>query len=262
MLSDRELLAAVQEAADDYTVYGELGRQGDSLAALLARERVGERLVVLMVSASTSSTGDVDLSIEVTHQLNAHVPDGGTKCPACGVQLRPWVRFCTHCGHDVTGQGAVTAAERAELRDAVVDAVEGDYEYLGEIRRSEGGGDVFFARERSSGRIAALRLNRSRSDGEFELGETNILRKVPSDKPVKPALVSVTQLLRKLEPDAEPPLPSAGGAGALAGAVRSEPARVASILHAARLRWPRQYLVVAGAIVVAMIVILTILVLR
>src|SRR5688500_14730595 len=169
MLSDRELLAAVQEAAHDYPVFGELGRQGDKLAALLARERASQRLVVLMVQGSTGSGGETELTIEVKDQLDARIPDSGTKCPACGATLRPWVRFCTRCGHDVTGQGAVTPEEREALRAAVMSAVESEYEFLGEMRRSEGGGDVFFARERATSRIAALRLNRSGAEGEFEL---------------------------------------------------------------------------------------------
>jgi hypothetical protein len=220
MLSDRELLSAVQGASDDFIVYGELGRQGDALAALLARERASGRLVVLMVTSATNAAGELELSIEVKTELDARIPDGGTKCPACGNTLRPWVRFCTRCGHDVTGRGAQSDAERAELRVAVIAAVEGTHEFLGSIRRSEGGGDVFFAQERDSGRIAALRLNRSGTDGEYELGETNILRKAPErTAPERTApergasdpraaarpVVSVTQLLRKLEPD-DPPL--------------------------------------------------------
>lgn len=258
MLSDRELLAAVQEAADDYTVYGELGRHGDSLAALLARERAGGRLVVLMVSASTNPAGEMELSIEVKEQLDARIPDGGTKCPACGAVLRPWVRFCTRCGHDVTGQGAVSDSERTALRAAVMSAVEADYEFLGEIRRSEGGGDVFFARERSSGRIAALRLNRSASDGEFELGETNILRRAPA---AKPALVSVTQLLRKLEPEsgafhvspAPPPSPYVPPAPYV-------PPNIVPPAPAGR-PWTARTLTIAIVGVVAVLAILTILVL-
>lgn len=212
---------AVQEAVDDFTVFGELGRQGDSLAALLAREHSNQRLVVLMVQTSTNSAGEVELSVDVKDELDARIPDGGSKCPACSATLRPWVRFCTRCGHDVTGKGATSDAEREELRSAVKEAVEADYEFLGDIRRSEGGGDVFFARERSSGRIAALRLNSSAVKGEFELGETNIMRKAPSVRPAPPSVVSVTQLLRKWEPESASP-------SALAAVSPSAPRRAPS----------------------------------
>jgi len=265
MLSDRELLAAVQEAAEDYTVYGELGRHGDALAALLARERVGRQLVVLMVSSSTDSGGETELSIEVKQELDARVPDGGTKCPACGAPLRPWVRFCTRCGHDVTGQGAVTAVERTELREAVMAAVESEYEFLGEIRRGEGGGDVFFARERATGRIAALRLNRSKADGEFELGETNILRKAPSVKPAA-ALVSVTQILRKLDPDTGSAMGNPAGGSPLrpVPSAAKPPSAAPSLVPPPPVRgaWSVRSMLLVGTIVVAVVAILTILVLR
>lgn len=270
MLSDRELLTAVQDAADDFTVYGELGRHGESLAALLARERVGRNLVILMVSAVTNSAREIELSIEVKHELDARIPDGGTKCPACGAVLRPWVRFCTRCGHDVAGAGAVTPAEREELRTAVMSAVENDYEYLGEIRRSEGGGDVFFARERGTGRIAALRLNRSAADGEFELGETNILRKAPVPRP---ALVSVTQILRKLEPDTgTAPMLQSGGYPPLADVARqavsaNQQPDIDNRLPVepdpgGGLPWSQRTILLAVGGVVAVITILALLVLR
>jgi len=256
MLSDRDLLATVQEAAEDFTVYGELGRHGETLAALLARQRADRRLVILMVQASTSDMGEVELSIEVKHELDARIPDGGTKCPACSATLRPWVRFCTRCGHDVTGKGASTPTERDELREAVKAAVEDEYEFLGEIRRSEGGGDVFFARERASGRIAALRLNNSRTDGEFELNETNILRKAPTAKPSTPPLVSVTQLLRKLEPESASSTPVQRAPNQ----ARVEAASPVSAPSGLPLS-PRM-LAGIGVGVVAIITILTILVLR
>ncbi len=256
MLSDRDLLATVQEAAEDFTVYGELGRHGDTLAALLARQRADQRLVILMVQASTSELGEVELSIEVKHELDARIPDGGTKCPACSAALRPWVRFCTRCGHDVTGKGASTAGERDELREAVKAAVEADYEFLGEIRRSEGGGDVFFARGRANGRIAALRLNSSRTDGEFELNETNILRKSPVAKAASPALVSVTQLLRKLEPE------SASSTPVQRAPVRPIVDTAPPVSAPSGLPISPRALVGIGVGVVAVIAILTILVLR
>jgi hypothetical protein len=289
MLSDRELLASVQEAADDFIVYGELGRQGDALAALLARRRVERKLVVLMVNASTNAEGEIELSIDVKDELDARIPDGGTKCPACSATLRPWVRFCTRCGHDVTGKGAVSPEEREALRNAVMSAVEDDYEYLGEIRRSEGGGDVFFARERTSGRIAALRLNQSQTDGEFELGETNILRKAPAPSQPKASVVSVTQLLRKLDPEPAhvppptPPRPVAAprpaparpappAAPANSAPVAADSPAIAAVTtpnpaeHGdgapSGLPWSRTAMLRVGVILVAVLVLLTVLVLR
>lgn len=281
MLSDQELMAAVQGASEDYVVYGELGRTGDSLAALLARQRSDQKLVVLMVQGTTSPAGELELSVEVKPQLDARIPDGGTRCPACGATLRPWVRFCTRCGHDVTGRGAVTPEQRAELRAAVIAAVEDSYEYLGEMRRSEGGGDVFFAREKGTGRIAALRLNQSAAtEGEFELGETNILRKAPSpfassagggEKP----MVSVTQLLRKLDPDPST-LRSAASVGGMNGTPPAAPSPLGERAPASSGGYPHwdpvppptgggippRVLLAAGGVLVAIIVLLAILVLQ
>ena len=59
-----------------------------------------------------------------------------------------------------------STASREEMLQAVQGAAEGEYEVLGEMERSEGGGVVYFARELKSGRLVALRLTREQeSDG-------------------------------------------------------------------------------------------------
>ncbi len=204
MISDAELLRAVDEAtSEDFLVYGELGREGATKVALLALERATGSLVVLVVVASVADDGSTELGVDVLTELDNRVPDAGTFCAKCGTKLRPWGRFCQNCGTDSTGQGAGTEEDATEIRAAVEEAIADDYELLGEIRRREGGGRVFFARERQSGRIAALRLNRGKDAAEFELGETMILKKQPTRADAGVS-VSVTQMLRKLEPDAAP----------------------------------------------------------
>ena len=95
------------------------------------------------------------------------------------------------------GQVGAVDADPEEMRAAVEESITGDYELLGEMRRKEGGGRVYFAREKSTGRIAALRLTKGQTDGEFELGETRILRK--SKMADAGMALSVTQLLRPID---------------------------------------------------------------
>jgi hypothetical protein len=204
MISDLELLQAVKEAtSEEFVVYGELGREKTSRVALLALERAKNVLVVLVVAATTAKDGTVELGVDVRRELDARVPDNGTFCVGCGTRLRPWGRFCQHCGLDVLGQIGQADIDTADMREAVNEAITGDYELLGEMRRKEGGGLVFFARERSSGRIAALRLSKGHSDGEYELGETKVMKR--SRMADAGMSLSVTQLLRPLDGAETPP---------------------------------------------------------
>lgn len=200
MLSDRELLAAVKQAAENaYIVYGELGRT-DEEVALLAREKQRDILVVLMVQDSVSAEGETELAVEVREELDARVPGGGSTCPACQVALRPWVRFCTRCGFDIAGRAAGPGnADRAMVRAAVREAMEAEFELLGEIARKEGGGDVFFARERATGRIVALRISQGTSADEFDLDETRVVNKLSASPNVAPPTLAMSQIVRRLE---------------------------------------------------------------
>lgn len=197
MISDLELLNAVREATSEaFVVYGELGRDETAGVALLARDISTSDLVVLVVSATTDGDDEVELNVDLRTELDARVPDAGAFCGACGTRLRPWGRFCPNCGRDATGQSEDPGADPAELRAAVEESISGDYEFLGEMRRKDGGGRVYFGREKRGGRIAALRLTRTGAEGEFALDETRLIKRSKSAE--SGVSVSVTQLLRPL----------------------------------------------------------------
>jgi TPR repeat protein len=171
---DDDLLRAVKEAAAaEYEILGEMGRGERGSVVYLARERQSQKLVALKLRPDG---GEYELS--VVRELDASVPAMGNKCPSCKVDLVGWGRFCSHCGKDLSGTRSGEAS-REELLKAVQGAAEGEYEVLGEMERSEGGGVVYFAREIKSGRLVALRLTREReSDGSesYALGVTQVIK--------------------------------------------------------------------------------------
>ena len=175
MLSDQELLAAVKEQTSEaFVIYGELGGEKLTGLALLALERETGALVVLIVSVGTGPDGEIELGVEVCTELEASIPALGTMCVSCGDRLRPAGLFCPNCGAEVAGPSGAAEADLDEMRAAVVGSITEDYELLGELLRKEGG-RVYFAREKASGAIAALRLNKGTADGEFELVETQAI---------------------------------------------------------------------------------------
>ena len=171
---DDDLLRAVKEAAAaEYDILGEMGRGERGSVVYLSRERASQKLVALKLRPDG---GEYELS--VLRELDASVPAMGNKCPSCKVDLVGWGRFCSHCGKDLSGTRSGEAS-REELLKAVRGAAEGEYEVLGEMQRSEGGGVVYFARELKSGRLVALRLTREQeSDGSesYALGVTQVIK--------------------------------------------------------------------------------------
>jgi len=97
--------------------------------------------------------------------------------------MRQWARFCTQCGLDVSGEAPASGehASRAALREKVRAATQGEYEFLGDIPRSEGGGLVYFARDLSDGKIVALRLQKDMNK-KFAVGVTRTLKAVERDQ--------------------------------------------------------------------------------
>jgi hypothetical protein len=119
----------------------------------------------------------------VLRQLDATVPSAEGKCPTCGQSLRGWGRFCSQCGADLSGVApGEGGASSDRLLEAVRQSAGSTYEVLGQMDRSEGGGVVYFARERDSGKIVALRLQKEApaADGRerYNLGRTMVLNQV------------------------------------------------------------------------------------
>ncbi len=171
---DDELLRAVKDAAAaEYEILGEMGRGERGSVVYLARERASQKLAALKLRPDGS-----EFELSVVRELDASVPAMGNKCPSCKVDLVGWGRFCSNCGKDLSGTRSGEASQE-ELLKAVQSAAEGEYEVLGEMQRSEGGGVVYFARELKSGRLVALRLTREQeSDGSesYALGVTQVIK--------------------------------------------------------------------------------------
>jgi TPR repeat protein len=169
-----ELLRAVRAAAAaEFEILGEMGRGERGSVLYLSRERTSQKLVALKLRPDG---GEYELS--VLRELDASIPAIGDTCPSCKVDLVGWGRFCSHCGKDLSDTGPVEAS-RKELLAAVQRVAEGEYEVLGEMERSEGGGVVYFARELESGRLVALRLiHEQQSDGSasYELVVTQVIK--------------------------------------------------------------------------------------
>jgi len=169
-LSSAELCQIAQQAAPDYEVVGELGRNGDDDAWFLARQPP-ERLVALRLRRQ-SDKGNEQPRIEVAGELSAEVAMGGGECIACDASLRTFARFCSICGADQAAGtiAATSAAERKARLTEVRLAATGMYEVLGEMPYVEGPGIVYFALDRDTGELVRLRLKQT--EAGMELDET------------------------------------------------------------------------------------------
>jgi len=179
-MSNPGLYVAVREAAaGTFDVLGEIGASPNGGVVYLAREIAGQALVVLKLEPGDDGAGGSQYFLDVGRELDASVPDIELRCPRCRGKLRQWARFCTQCGLDVSGEAPSSGehASRAALRDKVRAATEGQYEFLGDIPRSEGGGLVYFARDLADGKIVALRLQKDLNK-KFEVGVTRTLKAV------------------------------------------------------------------------------------
>ena len=171
-----ELLQTVRDAAaGEFEVYGELGREGPDSIWYLARGVADQKLVALRLHLVPSAVGaKPEYDLEVAQELNAAVAVGLGDCPKCKTPIRRWMRFCTQCGADLGlgGQLPTTATDRAVMLEVVRTAAASEYDVLGEMPWT-GGGIVYFALEKSGGRLVRLRLKAS--DGGYELGLTRAL---------------------------------------------------------------------------------------
>ncbi len=171
---DAFLEAVNDAAADEYQVFGEIGRGDDASTVYLARDLADQRLVVLKLEADPEAVGEY--SLDVVEQLDASLPGPGGHCPQCGEPPRRWRRFCTTCGHDLLGVPWMgDEYTPAEILEAVTEAAKEVYEILGEMPLSEGAGLVYFGRDLTTGELTALRLRLEASDEdmiECSLGPT------------------------------------------------------------------------------------------
>jgi hypothetical protein len=188
-----------ESAGTEYDILGFLGQQGGLKFVYLAREMAtGELAALILESEGTDGSGEPAFSITIKRELDGSVPDPETLCPRCRAKLRRWARFCTQCGQDVSGISATSGSRhsRATLLGAVRSAAGDEYEVLGEMSRTEGGGLVYFARDLSSGKIVALRLDRA-GEEEYSVNVTRVLKPLPSRPAGAPAPQRIS-LVRKM----------------------------------------------------------------
>jgi hypothetical protein len=174
-------LEAVREvAADEYEVFGEIGRGHDESTIYLARDVADRQLVVLRLEPIAGLADE--FSLEVVKQLDASVAASEGPCPNCGEPPRRARRFCTMCGADLLGDPWESEEySRQEVLAAVREAASQEYEILGEMPLAEGGGLVYFGRELTTGMLTALRLRQEESDEhsiECSLGATTVLKRL------------------------------------------------------------------------------------
>lgn len=172
-----EFLQRVREvAAGDYEVFGELGRESDADIWYLARDRQTRKLVALRLKRERIGVDQKpEYSLDVARELDKSVSIGAGECRQCGANLRRWARFCTQCGADLTegGKPLTSPQAREQILLAVREAAAVFYDVLGEMPWADGAGTVYFAIEKSSGRLVRLRL---RQDAEgSSLGETRVM---------------------------------------------------------------------------------------
>jgi hypothetical protein len=159
--------------AGEFEILGELGRRTDGGIAYLARDLVEPRLVALRLEQSPG--GRHNYVLDVLKELDATLPSIGKGCPRCSAPPRGWGRYCPACGFDLSGLSETRGRVADTKLQSVVKAAAGDdYQILGEMPQAEGGGAVFFARERGRRTIVGLRVRKGRSRG-YALERTAIL---------------------------------------------------------------------------------------
>lgn len=168
------LLEAVRDAAaGEYSVLGEIGRAPNGITAYLARDLPSQKLVVLRLTPGAGA----EYVLEVVTEIDTSVPAPPTACPRCKTPVRGWGKFCTQCGNNLwSDRTAGPGRTKEDLLTAVKDATHGDFEILGEMSRTGGGGVVYFARELKTGKIEALRLQQEAA-GDFSIGLTGVLQR-------------------------------------------------------------------------------------
>jgi len=145
----------------------------------LAREMKSQQLVALQLHPGNSPTS---MWLEVLRRLDASLPGLEERCGSCQRPVTAGAKFCPKCGADLS---AVPSGGSDEVMEAVKQATAGQYEYLGRMEHGTHGGSVFVVRERSSGRLAALRLHKRSESAAgnqvYDLAGTNVLGRFAKD---------------------------------------------------------------------------------
>lgn len=201
-----ELLHQVREAAQGvYDILGEMGRSTHGNVVYLARELESGHLVALKLTRS----GTAEYALDVVRTLDTTVPGLESSCPQCRAVLPDWDRFCFRCGADLSAtDAAASEGDSGALLAAVKEATADTYDILGHMARAEGGGTVFFARDKVRGKLVVLRLQREEGkEGEasYSIGETQLLRPMA-------AQFGQTQVIGAADRPTPPPRPAPSSA--------------------------------------------------
>jgi hypothetical protein len=94
----RELRAERDRLLEKFTVMQ--ADLGGAFYEMAIRDHV--KLDVLTRRAAELQRIDVELG-EVEEALQLHRSESSGECPECGAEHDPAARFCSHCGHDLTG---------------------------------------------------------------------------------------------------------------------------------------------------------------
>ena len=179
-LADAALAAALGSirvlASDRFEILGPLGQDREGEFAFLAREGLADFLVVLKLRRSGNTRAPAEL--QVVKRLDSSVPPPAGSCPVCQTPFSGWEPSCPDCGSDLAGPAGTPGASRQELLAAVQQAASG-YQVLGEMPRSSGGANVYFARESEGGTIVALRLEQEDAPGRpagYTVAATRMMR--------------------------------------------------------------------------------------
>ena len=160
-LMRRKCFQAVRAATEgEYEILGELAHDDSRGIVYLARGLASGSLLMLKHQAAAQDSEEFHLS--VFRKIPPSLPGPGGVCESCGASVSGWARYCKRCGEDVTlvTEGADSAAARSEQLQAITEAAKDQYDVLGEMDRTDGGGIVYFARDTETDGLVTLRLQR------------------------------------------------------------------------------------------------------
>jgi hypothetical protein len=181
MQEDAVWEALARALAGEYTIVARLGLGSGGAPVYLARELITDSLVALRLPPLVSETDTREFGIEVVRQVNASLPEIERCCPNCGEVMRQWTRLCSRCGRDISGLAPEAGRTREGLRQLAREMAAGQYDLLGEMPRTEGGGLVYFARDLKEGQVVGLQLEAG-ADGKVLMSATSF---APSDPTIE-----------------------------------------------------------------------------